>query len=427
MSAVVGLLQLISIVVVIFYEYTKKYISVFMWGTLLILFGVPHFIAILFNKYEYNEEVMIQASIFVILFNLVYLVSRIIISSIINTKTKSDNNLDMDNYTNKKIVKLLFITLLICIFILLFYSRKYLGGIFNASWGGFYNLNQELGSRNLLRYTQFLFFASAGVVLIFKQKKRKVLFCIASIIIILYSTITGNRITILPLLVSIILPFIYDNKKVISIKNIVILIILGIVAVYLVYFFRLLRIYGGMSEILSSLSLQSINSLVIDMILSGDGELSLRNAFYHFIQYNNEFPNFNEGHTYLRLLFMIIPSSLLGGMKPPDFAISMGSAWTYDFQNTTFSMHPTLYGDVFANFYWGGIIWAIFWAIFNVVVEKIINRKNRVVKNVLQVLLGTVFIIIARGSVYNSIFIGVVGFIIISLIYWLSRIKISDI
>ena len=429
MSIILGIFQLISIIIIVVYEYTQKYISVFMWATLLILFGIPHFIAILFRKCNYSEYTMIRASVFVILFNLIYILSRIIISKIaikskcIIRKKENSSNLTVLNKIDKKFINLLFLILLFCMLVLLFYARKYMGGIFNASGGGFYNLNQELGSRNLMRYTQFLFFASSGVVFIFKQNNRKILFCISALFIILYSTITGNRITILPLLVAIILPFIYDNKKSISFKNIFMLIILSILAVYIVYFLRLLRIYGGIDDLLSSLSLKSINNLVLDMILSGDGELSLRNAFYHFIQYDNKFPNFNQGHTYLRLLFMLIPTSLLGGLKPPDFAISMGSAWTHNFNNTNFSMHPTLYGDIFANFYRLGIIWALFWVIFNILIEKLINRKGILIKNALQVLFGTVFIIIGRGSVYNAIFIGFMGCLIILGINYLSKIK----
>ncbi|MDO7204772.1 hypothetical protein Q5M85_12095 [Paraclostridium bifermentans] len=82
MSIILGIFQLISIIIIVVYEYTQKYISVFMWATLLILFGIPHFIAILFRKCNYSEYTMIRASVFVILFNLIYILSRIIISKI---------------------------------------------------------------------------------------------------------------------------------------------------------------------------------------------------------------------------------------------------------------------------------------------------------------------------------------------------------
>ena len=65
---------------------------------------------------------------------------------------------------------------------------------------------------------------------------------------------------------------------------------------------------------------------------------------------NNNFPNFNQGHTYLRVLLFFIPESFSMGIKPPDFAVSMGSAYINNFSNTIYSMHPTFYGDLFANF-----------------------------------------------------------------------------
>ena len=154
------------------------------------------------------------------------------------------------------------------------------------------------------------------------------------------------------------------------------------------------------------------------MLLNNDGELGLRNVFLYFIYKDNNFLNFNKGHTYLRLIFMFIPTKYSFGLKPPDFAITMGSAWLGDFSNTRFSTHPTLYGDVFANFYWFGIILAIFWAIFALIIDRIIIN-NCLLKQLNYIsIFGSMYVIIGRGSVYNGIFIGVLSAIIFNIIYF---------
>ena len=158
------------------------------------------------------------------------------------------------------------------------------------------------------------------------------------------------------------------------------------------------------------------------MILSGDGELSLRNAFYHFIYYNNNFNNFNMGHTYIRLLLIVIPTSLILELNHLILRF-LWVAHGHNPYNTTYSMHPTLYGDCFANLWWFGILLGIFWALFSFFIDKFIIKKNEVVRMMLMVLFSTAFVIAGRGSVYNGFFIAFAGTIIVAGINLASRIN----
>ena len=73
-NIVLGVMQLISIIFVSIYEYNKKSIAVFLWATLLVMFGIPHVLSILTGTFDYGDDVMIKASIFVVLFNFLYII-----------------------------------------------------------------------------------------------------------------------------------------------------------------------------------------------------------------------------------------------------------------------------------------------------------------------------------------------------------------
>jgi hypothetical protein len=435
MNILLAFIQLVLIIIICIYEYKKKYISIFLWATLLVMFGLPHFLAVITNNTLYSDDVMIKASIFVILFNLLYLFTKFFIAKIkkryLGYATANINDTNMcvkeinNDIKNKYLTKLFFILLLFSFLILIGTSIMYLGSISNCSWGNFRGLSAGLGFRNPIKYANCLFFGSAGIALAYIKYNKKVIFLISLGIIVSYVMITGNRITILPALVAIIIPFVFNEKKKLPIKYILLFGFMAFFTIYLVYFLRLLRIYGGFYNLISGYNFAQINERVFSMLLDGNGELSLRKAFYHFIDINNNWPNFNKGHTYIRLLLIAIPTSLSGGLKPFDFAITMGSAWSNNPYNTTYSMHPTLYGDCFANLWWFGIFLGVFWAVFSYVLDKCIDRKNEVIKSMLMVLFGTVYVIAGRGSVYNGFFIGYAGSIVIGVTYLISRFKVK--
>lgn len=438
MNVFLAFIQLITIILICIYEYKKKYISIFLWGTLLIMYGVPHFLSVVFKKISYDEEVVIKASIFVILFNLLYLFTKFLIFDItknISTyKTTLVEKIKLHRVAevylgpkrDEHLTRVFFALLASCLFILVVSSVAYFGSVFNSSWGNFRRLNKELGFMSPIRYTNFIFFGCAGVALVYKKYNKNIMFIISLMIIVFYSLITGNRITILPALMAIIIPYIFNDKKKLSIKQILFLSFIAFFIIYLVHFLRLLRIYGGFYNLAINFDFEQVNLQVLDMILNGNGgELALRNIFYYFIYKDNNFINFNRGHTYIRLLLIAIPTSLSGGLKSPDFAITMGSAWKNDPYNSSYSVHPTLYGDCFANFWWFGIFLGAFWAALSYMLDnKCVHIKNEVVRSMLMVLWGTVYVIVGRGSVYNGFFIGYAGSIVVGTVYLISKFRI---
>src|SRR5699024_6293938 len=194
----------------------------------------------------------------------------------------------------------------------------------------------------------------------------------------------------------------YNKQTKLNFKNIIVLSIIGFLSIYLVYFLRTVRFQGGLDSLFDGTTFWDLNKQTFEMLLMGDGELSLRNAFYHFVYYDNNFPNFNEGHTYLRLLLLLIPTSLVPHIKPPDFGITMGQAWSGDFQNMGYSMHPTFFGNVFANSYWYGILFALIWVVFSLLIDKVVNRDDKILKQILMITFANMYIMVGRGAIYNA-------------------------
>jgi len=431
-NLMLGTIQFASISIIAFLEYKARSLSLFLWGTLLIMFGFPHLFVILLGISGYDELVMIKASLFVILFNIVYLITRMILTKGFRSlvmKTCLANAALVHNKKSKDFITIRmnryhFIVLCISLSILLYFVYRYLGGLSGASWGAFRRLNSKLGLKSLQRYGTFLFFGSAGVALSFAVNQKRNMFLMTMTMIVVYCLLTGNRITILPAMVTIVLIYLRSESTNLSAKKIAGLLIISFFAIYVIYMLRLLRFYGGFYNMFSTRSLVELNGQVLEMLLNGEGELGLRRAFYHFIKYDNNFANFNKGHTYIRLLLIGVPSFIIPDIKPPDFAISMGSAWSMNPYNTTYSMHPTLYGDCFANLSWFGVFLGIFWGLFVYFADKKIAQEVTSAREISMVLLGTVYVIIGRGSVYNGIFYGFAGVLVIICIKLLSRFRL---
>ena len=145
----------------------------------------------------------------------------------------------------------------------------------------------------------------------------------------------------------------------------------------------------------------------------GKGDIGLRDVFYYFIYHDNQFENFGKGHTYIRMLLLFVPTQWSGGLKPPDFAITMGSAMGTGLDG--FSTHPTLFGDCFANFGYWGVFMGIFWAILVFLADKFANRLEINLKIGAIILIANTAIIMGRGSVYNAYSTFVYGIIIMRI------------
>ncbi|GEM_PF-759084 len=431
LSFVLGLLQLFTILYICIFEYKNNFTSVFIWGTLLIVFGLPHFITGLTGHKYFSVEVINKASMFVILFNLIYLIIKYVLSISTNKKFNYGfehnffnfkNTLNRSNRltkNNKKLANICLI-LLVSMFLITF---NMMGGFKGASWGKYFSFYSK-GYSNLMLYFVYIFYAISGVTLVYIKNGYFVKALVAAVIILATAIITNTKMMIVPLFLLFLSPIVFNENNKFSLKKVIIGIISLISVIYIINFFYVLRAYGSIGRLFDNLTISQLNAKIYDMIYNSEGELGVRNAFYLFIEKNNNFANFNKGHTYIRLLMMFVPTRFSFNMKPVDFAVSMGSAYLGNPNNTTFSMHPTFYGDCFANFGWAGIFLAVFWALATYAIDKIIHNNSDMIRDMLMVSVCTCYVMIGRGSIYNSCVVIIISILIVIILNFLSRLKI---
>ena len=84
-------------------------------------------------------------------------------------------------------------------------------------------------------------------------------------------------------------------------------------------------------------------------------------------------------------------------------------------------MHPTLFGDVYANFGTYGFLWGGFWALMVSCIDIIIEKKNKILYFPFILNFSIAYIIEARGSVYNAYTWSIYGAVILTILYTVFR------
>lgn len=424
MVILLGLIQFIMISIICIYELKRKSVAVFLWAVLLIMFGIMHVFSTLSGMYEYSTDTMNESSLFVILFCACYLIARYLISSKkdIYIKDKLEAQNDKEKYNMKNFMYMLFIGLVFIVFIRIIILSRQAGGLLNTSWstmrdtiGGYFSFSQI--------FIPIFFVCSTCMILAIKLKNIKILI-LATLVISIEVIISRNRIEILPILCSFIYAYILKSKK-ITIKKIIFLGLIGILSIYFIYALRVFRHTGSIKNFFTTYDLVSFNKKVGEYIEDDGGELGLRKNMYYFIEHDNNFEDFGEGHTYIRMALVLLPTSWSFGIKPSDFAVTMGKA----VQPSTvgYSVHPTLFGDVYANFGFLGFLMGIFWAVYVHIIDKIIIKIKPVLRLPIALICGMIYVIQARGSVYNAFSWLVYGVIIAILIYYIYKIAYNTV
>lgn len=427
MSIILALLQFILVSGILVLEVKRKSPAMFLWATLFLMFGMMHLLDVIMGTGKYKSETMDHASLFVIVFCLFYLITRELIGRGNGKRIKqtfyslSTGGFGEGYDNNNRILMLVFAiaSLALCWDII-----KNSGGLLNTSWGGAREIALEKSYFSSMQVFFIVFNALGGLLCVSIIKKNKMGIIITSALLVFVQIITRNRVLILPLLISVIVVFVFRMKK-IRMRSIPLGIIGAVAVVYIVYAIRAFRWLGTLEHALSTFSFEALNNQIKYFLTSSDGELGLRQWMYYFIDHNNNFAAFGEGHTYLRMLLVYIPTRYSFGLKPDDFAIAMGSAIG---MMEGGSMHPTLFGDCFAN--WGniGVIFGAFWAALMTLFDKIILLfKKDDYKILTYILIATGCVIMGRGAVYNGFVDIAWGIPILGVFAFMDKVKVPSI
>lgn len=417
MTSILGLTQLLLIGLILIYEFEKKSASVFLWATLLVMFGVMHCLTSFMGDNIYPDRVLNETGLFVLLFCFLYLLCRVPLSIILCNDTvipdysTLQSNLNKDRMRDGVLLSILIAIILAKLLPLAFYC----GGFFNTSWGRNRSFSASLSYVNKMQLINVLYYCFAGCIAIFCIKRKRTYFIVVSFLVLFDVLVTKNRIEILPFLCSLLTMYLCKTNK-LTLKSIVVSCLCGVFVIYLVYGLRVFRHYGSMRVFLENATLCDFWGRINYFLKTNNGELGLLRNLYYFINNNNNFPNFGKMHTYLRMLFVYVPTAWSGGIKPSDFAISMGAAIGMAPGGST---HPTLFGDCYANAGMWGISLGIFWAMYVSFIDRLIqHRKTSSFKVLAFILNAVVFVIMGRGSVYNGFIFVAYGLPIIIFCEW---------
>ena len=396
-SILLGFIQFILICYILCKEVEKNSPVSFLWATLFVIFAFPHLVTVFTHDLPYSDLVISEASLFVILFCLLYIVFR-------NRKRCDFIYLYKEKLVIKSerikgsiaetIAMVLFVSSMM--YTLLSIVRTN-GGVMNTSWWTVREV--ETGYLSIQTLAKHIIFTFSGLSLYYLLTNRRIKSTLVILLFVLLVVVTRNRVQIIPVLTFFITIYIIKISK-IQLKHIVLAIICAILAVYILYAIRAIRWLGTLSDAIDRVSWDYINGTVMRLLSERDGELGLRQYFYFFIENNNQFEGFNRGYTLIRMLMVYIPSRFSLGFKPQSFDLVMGQAIG---MVSGGSMHPTLFGDVFGNFYWLGVLGGGFWAAFANVVDRVISRQSSAFYKIMVFFLASYsYVVIGRGSVYNG-------------------------
>lgn len=412
---VLSIVQFMIHIIVLFYENKQRSLSIFLWITLFIMYSIPDIYYTFFIEHNlYAESTYIEANVYVILFCMIYMVTRIIINrskkSIFLDLITLSKQLRYKFINDKKMRYFFYISL---IFIVLFNTLKIYfiisqGYVSNMNWGiarsllenatGYWQIGDRL-------YIAIQNYAMIFILLTLLLKKYLITFIVLLSTLFIFAT-SFNRAAMLPMICVFIVLFYYTGNKMYDWKKIFYGMIVTIIGIFIIYQLRVMRHIGSIADIYAYFLNPNVSifSRTLQYIFTGDGELTLSKAYYFFISQNNEFKHFGRFYTYIRLILLPIPMELSMGLKPQDFAIDMYSAWYGVLDNTTGTMHPTLYGDCYANVGFLFPLLAVFWSIFVTKIDKFLIKKGYFFKITLLVLISSMYILIARGAIYNACF-----------------------
>jgi hypothetical protein len=161
-------------------------------------------------------------------------------------------------------------------------------------------------------------------------------------------------------------------------------------------------------------------------------ETSLADAFHYFVSIDNAHPGFSQNSTMIRILSIPF-APFFESARTTEFSYIMHNAYYGSDSGTGLSMHPTAYGDAFANLgvigmpIYGACLALYFWLLESLgSASKSPNFEPFVFS-----ILAVASLSFARGAVYNAFMFSFLPFIFLALtmamLHYFMRIRLSPI
>ena len=420
MVVFLSVIQFLCIVVIMVLEFNKKSPAVFLWATVFLMFGVMHMVSCIAGTNAYSGAVLNEASLFVIGFCAVYALMRILL---LKGRVTTPHPYLEDGYLTQlsgqvSRAESTFFFVVLCMAVVADIADKVIamGGLGNTSWGASREMQQSY--LNISQITSVIFLLLSGLLLYALMRRHYTYAGMVALVILIKVVISRNRVEVIPLFACLLGYYLIKRRR-ITIKMVIFCLICACLVIYVVYALRAYRWYGTIDNFLHTVTFQNFNEQILEFFREDNGELGLRKWFYYYIDGDNQFKDFGQGHSYLRVLMTFIPTRFSLGLKPADFAQAMGSAIG---MIPGGSMHPTLFGDAYANFGIWGIFAGAFWAGYVTLADKIMEfLRNDICVFFAYTICAYAYVVEGRGAIYNGNVMMAYGMVVLMVLYVAKR------
>ncbi len=420
MVVFLSVIQFLCIVVIMVLEFNKKSPAVFLWATVFLMFGVMHMVSCIAGTNAYSGAVLNEASLFVIGFCAVYALTRILL---LKGRVTTPHPYLEDGYLTQlsgqvSRAESTFFFVVLCMAVVADIADKVIamGGLGNTSWGASREMQQSY--LNISQITSVIFLLLSGLLLYALMRRHYTYAGMVALVILIKVVISRNRVEVIPLFACLLGYYLIKRRR-ITIKMGIFCLICACLVIYVVYALRAYRWYGTIDNFLHTVTFQNFNEQILEFFREDNGELGLRKWFYYYIDGDNQFKDFGQGHSYLRVLMTFIPTRFSLGLKPADFAQAMGSAIG---MIPGGSMHPTLFGDAYANFGIWGIFAGAFWAGYVTLADKIMEfLRNDICVFFAYTICAYAYVVEGRGAIYNGNVMMAYGLVVLMVLYVAKR------
>lgn len=420
MVVFLSVIQFLCIVVIMVLEFNKKSPAVFLWATVFLMFGVMHMVSCIAGTNAYSGAVLNEASLFVIGFCAVYALKRILL---LKGRVTTPHPYLEDGYLTQlsrqvSRAESTFFFVVLCMAVVADIADKVIamGGLGNTSWGASREMQQSY--LNISQITSVIFLLLSGLLLYALMRRHYTYAGMVALVILIKVVISRNRVEVIPLFACLLGYYLIKRRR-ITIKMVIFCLICACLVIYVVYALRAYRWYGTIDNFLHTVTFQNFNEQILEFFREDNGELGLRKWFYYYIDGDNQFKDFGQGHSYLRVLMTFIPTRFSLGLKPADFAQAMGSAIG---MIPGGSMHPTLFGDAYANFGIWGIFAGAFWAGYVTLADKIMEfLRNDICVFFAYTICAYAYVVEGRGAIYNGNVMMAYGLVVLMVLYVAKR------